>query len=206
MAIEWFGNMKDIIVSTSALAVAFFAYRGLNRWQEELKGKSEYQLAKNVLQSVYKVREAFKSVRNVAIYSYEYPTELVLESGHVAQKDKAQATMHVYHERFKNLDSAFVELEDLFIQALVEWGSEKQDLIVDMRKQRSELLVAIQTLIDGYREPGSNSWMTQDERKRQNCVLYYTGENSKYSEFSDEVNLAVNGFDKWLRPHINRSK
>lgn len=206
MAIEWLGNMKDIIVSISSLAVALFAYRGLNRWQEELKGKSEYQLAKNVLQSVYEVRDAFKSVRNTAIYSYEYPTELVLKSGHVAQEDKAEATMHVYYERFKRLDAAFAKLEDLFLQALVEWGSEKQDLIVDMRKQRSELLVAIQTLIDGYRKADSNSWMTKEERKRQTCVLYYTGENSKHSEFSDEINVAVNKFDKWLRPHINRSK
>jgi len=45
---------KDIIVAGSAASAAFFAYLGLSTWRKELKGKSEYQLAKDVLKSVYK--------------------------------------------------------------------------------------------------------------------------------------------------------
>ncbi|EPF7653806.1 hypothetical protein PD716_00010 [Vibrio gigantis] len=199
---DWLGHVKDIVVALSALAAAYFAHSGLTTWQKELKGKSEYQLAKEVLESVFKVREAFKSVRHPAIYSYEYPKELVTNSGHVNHEDKYEATMFVYNERFKVLDVAFSELEELFVKALVEWGSSEQDLIQELRGHRGELLVSIRSLIDSYQDRSCNDWMNIEERKRQSAVLYYTGDNGKYSEFTVEINETVKKFEDWLRPHI----
>ena len=36
----------------------------------------EYQLAKDVLRLVYKVEEAFRHVRNTAIFGYEYSKDM----------------------------------------------------------------------------------------------------------------------------------
>ncbi|ANQ21418.1 hypothetical protein BA893_06950 [Vibrio natriegens] len=199
---EWLGYTKDIVVALSALAAAYFAYSGLSTWQKELRGKSQYQLSKEVLQSVFKVREAFKSVRHPSIYAYEYPDDLLTKSGHIEREDKYVATMHVYHERFKVLDAAFSELEDLFLKSMVEWGSAEQDLILEFRKHRSELMVSVRSLIDSYQDATCNDWMSMDERKRQSSVLYYTGDNGKYSDFTLEINQTVKKFEDWLRPHI----
>ncbi|RCW19649.1 hypothetical protein DET53_1209 [Vibrio parahaemolyticus] len=199
---EWLGHLKDIVVVLSALAAAYFAYSGLSTWQKELKGKSEYQLAKEVLQSVFKVREAFKSVRHPAIFSYEYPKELVTKTGHVDHENKYEATMYVYNARFKVLDVAFSELEELFIKAMVEWGSSEQDLIQELRSHRGELMVSVRSLIDSYQDPTCNNWMNIEERKRQSAVLYYTGDNGKYSDFTIEINETIKKFEDWLRPHI----
>ena len=56
--------VKDIVITLAAASAALCVYLGLNAWRNELKGKAEYELAKNVLKSVYRVREAFKHVRN----------------------------------------------------------------------------------------------------------------------------------------------
>ena len=125
------GSLKDIVVGISAASAAYLAYLGLNTWQRELKGKSEYTLAKNTLHAVYKVREAFKHVRHPAIYQYEYPTEMTTNTGHLAQENNYEGTSHVYKERWKKIDDAFKELEDIYLEALVEWGSEHQDIIKD---------------------------------------------------------------------------
>jgi hypothetical protein len=72
---EYISIAKDIILAISALAAAFIAWRCLATWRKELKGKSEYEIAKQVLKSVYKVREAFKHVRSPGT-SYDIPDDL----------------------------------------------------------------------------------------------------------------------------------
>jgi len=204
MSCEWLTNLKDIAVGLSAATATYFAYQGLDTWRRELKGKSEYQLAKDVLRSVYKVREAFKYVRNPAIYSYEYPEDMTTNTGYLVQEHKADGTLHVYQERWKRMDDAFKELEELFLKALVEWGSEYQDVILDLRKLRGELLVDIQHLVSRYRYPTEEDWMNKEQRRRHKAVIYYSGEESKYDTFTPEIDLAIAKFDTWLRPHISR--
>jgi hypothetical protein len=145
---EYITAGRDILVGLSAVSAAIFAYLGLSTWRKELKGKAEYQLAKEVLKSVYKVREAFKHVRNPAIYRYEYPDEMTDHHGHLTQEHRYDGTVHVYQERWKQMDKAFGELEEHHLEAQVEWGPEFQDVIKDLRSCRVELLIAIQQKLE----------------------------------------------------------
>ena len=73
---EYIALAKDIILAISAAVAAFFAWRGLVTWRKEIKGKSEYETAKQVLKAVYRIREAFVYVRNPLKYRFEYPEKL----------------------------------------------------------------------------------------------------------------------------------
>ena len=202
MSCTWLPIAKDIIVSMAAIFAAFVAFRGINTWQKELKGKSEYQLAKDVLRTVYDVREGFIHVRKPAIFSYEYPEDMVDTSGHLKKEFKHSGTAHVYQERFKKLDSAFIKLEELNLDALVEWGSEHQDKIVPLRKCRAELFVQIQDMIRRYENPEEENWKTKEERIEERYIIYYTGENSKKDKFTPEINKAIDLFENWLRLYV----
>ncbi len=199
-------EIKDIAVGLSAVYAAFFAYKGINTWREELKGKSEYQLAKDTLRAVYKVREAFKYVRGPIIYAYEYPEEMTSPSGHLKPECRYEGTAYVYDNRWKRLHEAFLELEEYHLEAMVEWGSAHQDTIVPLRECRVKVQMAIQHLLSRYKDPDEPDWMSIDERKEQQGVLYYGGEKSKFDSFTPEINLAVMRFEDWLRPHISRDK
>ena len=123
--IEWIaplaGFVKDIVIAISAATTAFFAYKGVDTWRKELKGKSEYQLAKDVLRAVYKVREAFKAVRNPLIMTHEYPDEMKHVNGHLKSESFHEGTLYVYQERWKQMNDAFIELENKYLEAVVEW-------------------------------------------------------------------------------------
>lgn len=199
---ECISSAKDIVVAGSAIFASVLAFRGLNTWQRELKGKSEYALAKSVLLSAYKVREAFKHIRHPAIYQYEYPEEMTDHRGHLVQEHKYEGTVHVYTERWKKMDEAFRELEEKFIEALVEWGSEYQDEIIDLRKCRAELMIAIQQLLEGKKGSDPLQWMNVEERARQSAVIYQSG--GGLDTFTPEIEAAIKKFDDWLRPHITR--
>jgi hypothetical protein len=61
---HWLGDSKEQIVSISALIGVYIAFSGLRTWRKELKGKAEYQKAKDVLKAVYRVKDAFMVVRS----------------------------------------------------------------------------------------------------------------------------------------------
>ncbi|PKG80221.1 hypothetical protein CXF80_19025 [Shewanella sp. Actino-trap-3] len=204
MSCDWLPMVKDIVVACSAFGAACIAYKGLGTWQKELKGKSEYQLAKDVLRCVYEVREGFKHVRNPVIFTYEYPEDMITNSGHLKKEFKHKGTAHVYQERFKKLDLAFIKLEEKNLEALVEWGSEHQNKISELRERRAELLVSIQDMLRRYEDPEQDDWKTKEERIKEKYVINYMGENPKNCDFTSSINDGVAVFDTWLRSYVSR--
>jgi hypothetical protein len=196
--------VKDALVGLSAVSAAVFAYLGLTTWRKELKGKSEYQLAKEVLKSVYKVREAFKHVRNPWIYQYEYPNEMLDDTGHLKREQNYEGTAHVYEKRWEMMTEAFRELEEHHLEAQVEWGSEFQDVITKLRSCKVDLLIAIQQMLEHKKNPREIGLTDAEKHAEERSVLYYHGSDSKYDKFTPQIDEAINEFEKWLRPHIKR--
>ncbi len=200
---DWISAGRDIIIGLSAVFTAIIAYLGLSTWQDKLKGKSEYQLAKDVLCSVYKVREAFKHVRGPAIYSYEYPENMRDHHGSLKREYSHEGTLHVYESRFEKLHEAFGELEGKHLEAQVEWGAQFQNVIIPLRKCRAELLNTIQMMLD-RKISHDGATRTREERSEESSVLYYMGEDEKQDKFTPEINEAISKFEEWLRPHVDR--
>ena len=63
---------KDITTGLAALIGAGVAIVGLRAWQHQLKGKTEYELARRLLRAVYRVRDEIHNVRNPAIMPGEF--------------------------------------------------------------------------------------------------------------------------------------
>ena len=185
---KWIAAARDVLVGLSAASAAIFAYLGLSAWRKELKGKAEYELAKEVLKSVYRVREAFKYVRKPTIYCYEYPADM---------KNDYERTKHVYEKRFEKIDDAFRELEEHHLAAQVEWGSEFQNVIEKLRSCKADLLVAVQQRLERNKNPQESSQTTTEERS----VLDSLG-SKMYDTFTPKINEAIADFEGWLRPHI----
>ena len=168
---QWTSVLRDVLLGAAAAATAFFAYLGLSTWRRELKGKSEYQLAKDVLKAVYKVREAFKFVRNLLIYSYEYPDDMKDPHGHLKREYEYEGTAHVYQERWKKVAEAFQELEDLHLDAQVEWGPEYQDVIRKLRSCLVDLQIAIQTMLERKKDPRMGELTDAEKLEEEPSVL-----------------------------------
>ncbi len=200
---EWISAIKDVIVGLSAISATIFAYIGLNTWRKELKGKAEYQLAKDVLKSVYRVREAFKHVRNPAIFAYEYPEEMRDYSGHLKRERDYEGTVYVYEKRWEKMTEAFKELEEHHLDAQVEWGAEFQNIIVKLRTCRAELLVEIQRMLDEKKNP-QRVMRDKSAMEKAFSILYDHGGNSEFDKFTPQVDAAVKEFEVWLRPHIKK--
>src|SRR3990170_7831809 len=68
---QYAGIARDVTSFLSAIALTIIAYAGLRTWRSQLKGKTEYELARRVLHRVYGIREAVREVRKPYIGASE---------------------------------------------------------------------------------------------------------------------------------------
>lgn len=66
--------IQSVFVSVAAIATAYVAWKGLNKWQDETTFKAEFELAKEVVECTYKVRNATEHLKypQFPIWSVEY--------------------------------------------------------------------------------------------------------------------------------------
>lgn len=66
--------IQGIFVSVAAIITAYTAWKGLNKWQDDIAFKAEFELAKEVIECTYKVRNASDYLRypNHLVLNYEY--------------------------------------------------------------------------------------------------------------------------------------
>ena len=200
---EYTKVIQNVVVSVCALSTATIALIGYNKWKKELKGKSEYEKAKEVLKAVFKVKRGFSIVRNPMMFSYEYPEEIRDSPGHPQGNDRYEAISHAYENRWKHLNDAFQELEDLNLDAIVEWGSEFGEVIVPLRKCKGELLVCVQRHLRSLKEP-ERSISKREEEDEERSVLYEVGSDSEHDSFTPQIDEAISGIEKKLRKHIEK--
>lgn len=200
---EYTKIIQNVVVSACALSTAIIALIGYNKWKKELKGKSEYEKAKEVLKAVYKVKRGFSIVRNPMMFSYEYPEHIRDNPGHAEGNDRYEAIAHAYEKRWKHLNDAFQELEDLNLDAIVEWGSEFSEVIVPLRKCKGELLVCLQRHLQSLKNP-ERAVSKREEGDEERSVLYEIGSDSELDSFTPQIYESISGIEKKLRKHIEK--
>lgn len=201
---SYIGAGRDQIISVSTVFTAWFAYRGLTAWREKMKGESEYERAQKVLKAVYRLRDAFIKLRLQGIYVYEYPENVLDENCQFKSGDKFEAIDYVYTQRLKVFEEPMMELEDEYLNALVEWGDDFKDKIIPVRECIVDFRIALSTYLDSIRNDRPKTDLSSDERKEMNGNLYFSG--TERDLLTPKMNEAVRGFEQFLRPKIDKRK
>lgn len=194
---------QNVVLSVCGVTTVVIAAMGLSTWRKQLKGTSEYQLAKDLLRSVFKVKRAFSLVRNPAVFQYEYPPEMTGPTGHLKPECEYAGNVHVYQERMKPLGEAFAELEELNLDAQVEWDDEFAEMIKPLRGCRGNLLVAIQYTLEAKQAPHDQTAAELATTFAAGSVLYEIGD-SEQDTFTPKLQGAIAAFEARLRPYIQR--
>ena len=197
------GSNSNQIIALCALLATRFAYLGIKTWKKQLIGSSRYQKAKEVLKAVYNVRNIFRDVRNPLIYHYEYKKEFLNGIGQPKSDKDYEITLHIYDSRWKFLSKAFAELENLHLEAQVEWGKEYAEKIYSLRKCYNKLNHALEDYIESKNPSNKYPVIIDNEIT---SIIFSSLSPEKPNEFSLEIEESVEEFDVWLRPFINKKK
>ena len=66
--------IKDISLAVAAIITSYAALRGLNAWKTKLKGQIDHDLARRLLTTLFKYRDAIYSGRSPFFWNYEIST------------------------------------------------------------------------------------------------------------------------------------
>lgn len=174
--------MKDIVSTIGTVGALIIASFGLYTWRRQLKGTSQYEVAKKVMLLTYQVCDAIQVVRHPLVY---------LSKAEVESGRKLEEEIRIYEERLTILNNKWVELRAAVLEAKAIWGIEAESQFDILRKVIGELRAAIWLhfwMKGAYAGPGATIDNNQDRVFKNDMIVYYTSDSD---EFSEKVNAAV---------------
>lgn len=199
---HWLSVISNVIVGLAVGAAAIIAWRGLNTWRSELRGRSEYELARRILASVVRTRDAIHRLRRPFMTGLEYSDR----PGH--DPDKKVATpediLHAYQKRWEPVAAASRNVDVEMAEAEVLWG----DLL---RPAHRELTICANTIwihvtrhVQLEAKDSAVEHMKPKKIQETRSIVFDDSTSSKPDDFARTVNDAATAFRQALRPYLGR--
>ena len=186
-------------VSGAAVTAAVMAGLGVNAWRKQMRGKTEYELARRCLRNAYRVRDAFRFVRSPVITSGEFaqaskgPVDLPATP---AAGPKLDQMIAVYEARWRHVADADSDLALDVLEAEVLWPKIRA-AVEPLRDCVRQLNVDIATYLDDMSDEGPS--LSIDRRLTLDKTVFWQGPDDPF-----EVTLrdAVQKMEDLLAPHV----
>jgi len=208
-AADFFSAAEGTFVSIAAAVTAVAAVYGVRTWKRELVGKTNIDVARNLLRVTYKIRDAIHVCRESFPRMDEYPERY--EHASSRGKKHAEALLYVYKNRWKPIWSTRQEFDLAAREAEVLWGSDVVAKAEEIRSCRQELFLAIQTYIRDIESDGENFRTNSDFGDEMTRIVYIGGHYGMPADpfggeteglFAKRVENAVAGIEEHVRPYM----
>src|SRR5690606_35892700 len=121
--VEVFSIVKDVVLACAGAITAFVAYSGLEKWHKELRGKANFEVARELIKSIYKLRDEVAYCRSPFIASAEFPESYRGSLNSYTPEERGQAWAHVYLKRWESVGEASRNFEAAILEAEALWGT-----------------------------------------------------------------------------------
>ncbi len=203
-ALELITAIKDILLGVAGATTATVAFIGLKNWRRELKGKVEFEVARNLIRATYKLRDELQNCRSPFISAHEFPEGYEGELGKSSQLEAAQAWAHVYKTRWLPVWSAIQDFDTHTLEAEALWGNEIRTRTDRLRQCVRELNIAIDAVISDKANGGEDFKADREFGKNMRSTV----SASSYDEnnaLSKKIVSAIAAIEEHIRPHLYRS-
>ena len=195
--------VSQLILTVSAVTGAVVAVAGLTTWRKQLRGRTEYDLARKLLRAVLQVRDEIRFVRSPFILAGEFLAAYRAENQEPPATGVSgqEGLRLVYHHRWRQLQAALSDLRVDLVEGEVHWGEPLRRLGDRLWRKISELHSAMELYMqDIEHEP-------RDERGRvrheEHFAIVHAGASGGTPDgFESDVLAIVSGFEELLRPAL----
>ena len=190
--------LEFIINSVSAIGtivVAYVAVKGFNRWQSEIKGRANFDLARSLLGAVYHLRDEIAHCRSPHRAAHEYPKDFDPLNGNCAKENEAER--FIYSNRLKSVYEAWDKFNSFASEAEVLWADELKENVVVLKKCVIKLSVYIQTWV------GQKHFLQNNPSKGEEYKRIIEAPLDGGDEFALQFESAIKEIENKLRPHID---
>ncbi|KQK26114.1 hypothetical protein AR438_11070 [Chryseobacterium aquaticum] len=179
--------IKDIILIIGSITSTFFAFRSYSKWKKEHKGKIKYELCRNILKTVFTLRDDFKSVRSPLSFAHE------LMPGYKPGESKESENLsYIFNNRFKVLYDSCNSLSSLLPEIEFEFS-------IDLKKKCEDILYEVklyQMTVSEFVQISNVENIYKDEHyKVMKLKVYNIGDNNeltlKFEKLIDIIKIDV---------------
>ncbi|RME58589.1 hypothetical protein D6779_06190 [Candidatus Parcubacteria bacterium] len=190
---------KDVFLAAAAATTAVVAILGLNKWSKELRGKANFEVAKELLKATYHLRDAIDRCRSPWIDGSEFPEGYKI--GNNDPKTEGQAYVHVFSKRLKPIYTALQHFDSLVLEAEALWGGAIREKANEFRHCVRILEVDIETMIeDKFR--GGELFKDRNFARQIRSSVFNT--KSKDNELTKKIEASIQALEDEIRPHLSR--
>ncbi|MDO9419967.1 MAG: hypothetical protein Q7T66_04815 [Herminiimonas sp.] len=192
------GALKDISLAVAGIVTACVAIAGLKNWNRELKGKAQFEVARNLIRATYDLRDKLNMARSPAIFSNEYPSEY----SHFDQDPKVQASAEefVYQARMKPVLSSLREYQTSALEAEALWGKDIKEKCTAFESCIGMFRNAVSSYIKNTASRGEYFNGREALQKTTEERLWDSLDES--NEFTKEINRKISDLENLTRPHL----
>ncbi len=148
--------IKDILGSISAVVVVVLAFVGLNRWRDELRGRSKFQVARNILRQALEFRDAYDKARN-PLYNQLEARQRIPDSNEPQEQKTLRDEYFVRSNRVSAMEQAFERFSLAVRDAEIFLDEDSKSILQPVDEARGELtgtlLAYYQLKINGSIDP-----------------------------------------------------
>lgn len=187
MCIQNDPNLTDYITALAAIIGVIFAGIGLTTWKKQLRGTSEYELAKKLMLQVYQLRNALQSTRHPFLSASE------------GNKDDTEETWEItaYSKRWESVQKVISDFDVTSLEAEVVWDDKTKQTKKDLLKLTHDLNFAIYMFVRQKRDKS----FADDFHRTYEDTIYWTSDDDQYSK---DLNKVVKEYETILKPFLKR--
>lgn len=189
---DWF-FIKDVVSIIGTIGALVIGTFGLFTWRQQLRGTSEYELAKRAVFKAYEVQQALQAVRNPM---------LSLSKEEVDAGRRLEEMQRIYGERMSSLYEKWAELQTIRLEAKAIWSDEAHNCFNDIQQRIGDLKGAIWLhfwMKGAYAGPGATVDNNPERVIENNKVVYFLSDDD---EFSQKIAESVGKIESFFGPKI----
>jgi hypothetical protein len=196
---------RDTILAGVAVFTSVVAWRGLSKWQDEQRGKADFEVARSILKATFQVREALRFARRPYVMAAEFPASYAGRTQRGSAEEVA-AWEHVFNSRWSEVRTAAIELQTCSVEAEVLWGASVQTLTRKLLQCVQEFQTALSAHLANEQAGGAHFAKDAAFGKRVNAQVFSTTAevNDADNAFSILIDSAVQSIEDAMRKHLRR--
>lgn len=201
ISLEIISVTRDIVFIFAAIATARVARDGLGSWNRELKGKADFEVARSLIRSVYRLRDKLRSCRSIIYILDEFPEGY--DTGNETSEQKAKAHSFICSNRWKLVAEELQCFESQALEGEALWGSNFKLKANELRLCAIDLRVALEADVSNVNNSGEDFKCDPDFGRLIKSKIWLTVDES--DPLTLKINNAISDIEKEIRPHFKRS-
>ncbi|EPN4988739.1 hypothetical protein [Vibrio alginolyticus] len=190
--IDW-SLTKDVFSILGTVGALIIGTFGLFTWRRQLRGTSEYELAKKAVFKTYEVQQALQAVRNTMLY---------LSKEEVEVGRRLEEEQRIYNERMTLLYEKWAELQTIRLETKAIWSDNAHNCFNEIQQRIGDLRGAIWLhfwMKGAYAGPGATVDNNPERVIENDKVVYFVSDDD---EFSQKIFKSVEKVELFFGPKI----